>query len=157
MRTILSIIFTVLLAALAFAQPDGPHPQSPPPAVRRCGPAWMGGCWDYSRPTLSVGKTFKSPWFWGTVGAAEAATWADKLTSQAATDRGCFESNPDLPLRPTLGDRAELWAKTDLPLDAFMWAVVKLNRRPTNWIVTGMSAARVTIHLRGVAAALSCH
>ncbi len=144
MRTLILLFLT----SLCFAQPDAPQPQKSP-----CG--WSG-CWDYSHPNLSVGQTLKSPWFWGPVGASEAAYWTDVYTSRQAFKRGCVETNQDLSPHPSLSEYTANWAKTELLLDAFQWAIVKLNRKPTNYIATAMGVARVTIHSRGIYAGLNC-
>lgn len=152
MKILAIILFSVTMAC---AQPDTPQPQSAPGVVK-CGPRWMGGCWDLNHPNLSVAQTFRSPHWLVPVALGDAAYWADALESRAAIRRGCVEGNADLPLRPSIGDYAENWAKFELPLDALEWAIVKLNRRPTNWIVNGMAATRVTIHMRGVHSAVTC-
>lgn len=56
-----------------------------------------------------------------------------------------------------MSDYAVNWAKFEAPLDGLQWMIAKLNRRPTNWMVVGMAAARVSIHMRGTATALNCH
>lgn len=143
-------------ASRAKAQPS-PFTLSSPQDVGqpRC-PKWAGGCWDYSRKTLTMGQTFKSYHWWAPVLAAEAVTWADKVLSQRATDRGCVEANTDLPQMPTMGDRAVVWAKTDLLIDVGTFAVAKLDRRVLNWMLVGVSAARVTKHAQGIYAAVNC-
>lgn len=144
----MKLVVFLLLSAVAFAQPDAPQPQP-----KRTGP-WAP--WDYSHPNLTIGQTFKSPWFLGTVGTAEVSYWADVGFSLAAIHRGCIEGNPDLPAHPVLGDYAENWAKTELPLDIFQWSLIKLNRKPTKTIAILMPGVRVGVHMNGVAIAMRC-
>lgn len=148
----ITALLAIGLAGAAKAQPDAPQPQP----TAKCGPSWLGGCWDYSHPTLSTRQTFRSRWFLVPVGLADSAYWADALASRQAIERGCIETNADLPERPTMGDYAANWAKLELPLDALEWAIVKLNRRPANYIVAAMSTTRIAIHMHGVHAALAC-
>lgn len=157
--TDLLLILGLTISAGAQTLPDAPQPQPKPyrPTSTGCGPRWAGGCWDYSHPTLSVRDTFKSKQFWIPIALGDGAYWADALESRAAIKRGCIEGNADLPANPTVGDYAINWAKFELPLDVLEWAIIRLNRRPTNYIVNAMTAARVTVHMRGVHAAVGCH
>jgi hypothetical protein len=156
LRWQINFVIVLLLTGMAFAElPEAPLPQAAP--VSHCGPHWMGGCWDYTHPTLAPGKTFQSLHFWAPIGLADAAYVADAWTSEQAIRRGCTEGNADLPSRPNAGDYAKNWAKFELPLDAFAWMIVKLNRPVTNHIVEAMAATRIAVHMRGVHTALGCH
>lgn len=155
----LALAFILSICAGAQILPDAPSTSQPPvPAVKQtCGPSWLGGCWDYTHPTLTIGKTFKSPNFLIPVLLGDGAFWADALESRKAIERGCVESNYDLPSRPTVGNYAVNWTKFELPMDVFEFILIKLNRKPTNFIVYGMTSARVTVHMLGVHSAVTCN
>lgn len=141
-------LWIILTATCAFAQPDAPQPQP-----KRNGP-WAP--WDYSHPTLSVAQTFRSPHFLIPTLTADAAYVADAWQSRRAIERGCAEGNADLPARATAGDYAVNWAKVELPMDVLQWALVKLNRRVTNYFVIGVAGTRSIVHMHGMAVAMGC-
>lgn len=152
-------ILLLFVASILSAQelPDTPQPQAPPPVVEKhCGPHWLGGCWDYSRPTLSVKKTFTNPNWVVTTVAADAAYAIDAWKSREAIERGCIEGNTDLPPRATAADYAKNWALKEAPMDGLAWMLTKLHRPILDRMVDGMAIARIVVHGIGTAQAIQC-
>lgn len=148
----------MLLVGCAFAEPDAPSTSRARhvPVGAVTSPCGSSGCWDYSHPNLTVGQTFKSRNFYIPVALSEASYWSDVGFSLVAIRRGCTEGNPDLPARPTLGNYAENWAKTELPLDILHWGLAKLNRKPTNIMSHVLGLVRMGVHGNGIYAATQC-
>lgn len=136
--------------------PDTPQPQEPP-APARCGPKWLGGCWNYGHPTLTIGQTFKSPWFYGPTTMWLGSAVFDNEVTHAYLGKPCTESNRDLPFMPTRGQLYLETVKTDLPLIALGWGMVKLNRRVPRFMYIGMATYATQSHLRGAVSWFSCH
>lgn len=150
----LNLLLSLVLCGMAWGQPDAPKPQPPP--EKHCGPRWAGGCWDYGHRNLTVAQTFKSPWWYGPTVIWVASAAIDSGISYTHLSSVCSEGNADLPPYPSIGQYAEEFAKTDLPLIAFGWAITKLNRRVPHYIYIGMTTYATTLHARGAYAWRNC-
>lgn len=147
----MKIFIILLLSSSLFCQqlPDAPSvvQHDPAPAAKQtCGPSWLGGCWDYSRPTLSVKQTFKSPWFYGPTIAWVASDMLDVEMTHAYEGHPCVEGNEDLSKLPTRGELYRNIAETEGPLLVLGWIIVKVHRKPTDFIYTGMATYVVVKH-----------
>lgn len=131
--------------------PDTPVRQEPAPAAEpKCGPKWAGGCWDYSHKQLTWKQALTSKQFLIPNLVYQGASWFDSIVTVEGIKHGkCLESNTDLPRRPGLGDVTIDWARTDLLMSGFNLAMVKLNRRFTNYVNFGTSGYGAAIHFKG--------
>ena len=136
---------------------EAPQPQ--PKVERTCGPKWMGGCWDYERPRLSWGETFKSPkWYVPAAFLFGSTVFDAEVTYQGShyhhykgnpNWNPCLEANPLMAKAPS---RGELYGKNLAAAAAVSGlgaALVKLHRMPFEITWYGMAGYGTEEHMRG--------
>lgn len=143
-----------LFTCLAFGQlPDAPS------QLKKCGPKWLGGCYNYDSPKPTNREVLKDPVFlWPTVGQWTAVAFDMAATEQGLHNgSGCVERNQDLGPHPSLGRLIGVNLAIDGAVTGIRFVMLKAiprdshgkGRRVVELATVGMASYSMYVHTKG--------
>lgn len=132
--------------------PDSPSTSSAPSpdSAVKCGPKWMGGCWDLNHRNYSWKENFTSPsWYWPMLGWIAADVYDAEMTHEGLAHHHCHEGAEGLAGNPSRGQLYLYEVRNEAPLWVMNYFIHKLNRKGTTIISIGQAGAAMGVHIHG--------